>query len=413
MSSISIFPCSHTSSEAVVEELSTRLGLKVYTDENLFEDTAQKFGRDLAEMKKMMYGKTSVFNKFTLEKNKVVNEFRIALLERLGMEPNNLFFGFHTSLIDPRATEVLRVLVVDNKEGRIKQAAADGMSEDTARKEIRKHDVSAFSWTDFLFKQEAYHKSLYDVVIPVSGKNSDEIVETIQKYFHKTSVLSTPESQKKIKDMAVEAEIVRRLLRHGHNVPVTVEGNVATVTVPNVTIDFNDTAGQIKELALKEEGIDEVKVHKVKDQSESIYRRQKFDLPSKVLFVDDEREFVETVSHRLVSRDVGTYGVYSGDEALQLIREDRPEVMVLDLKMPGMHGIEVLRRTKEMAPEIEVIILTGHGTVKDESECMALGAFAYLNKPVDIQKLSSTIQAAHEKVRTHSKELLHHSAGRE
>ncbi|PIE63474.1 MAG: hypothetical protein CSA26_12705 [Desulfobacterales bacterium] len=98
-----------------------------------------------------------------------------------------------------------------------------------------------------------------------------------------------------------------------------------------------------------------------------------------------------------MSRDVGTYGVFNGEEALELISEDTPEVMVLDLKMPGMNGIEVLRRTKEMAPGVEIIILTGHGTVKDERECMELGAFAYLNKPVDIEKLSATIKAANEK----------------
>jgi len=409
MSSISLFPCSYTASESVVEELSKQLELKVYTDEDLINDTAQKFGRDTGELKKMLYQKTSVFNKFTLEKNKVVNEFRIVLLEHLRSGSAFLLYGFLASLVDPRATEILRVLVVDTKEGRIKRAASEGVSEESAKKEIRKHDISAFSWTEFLFKQEAYHKQLYDLVIPVNGKSPEDIGDTIQKYFHKTSVLSTSESQQKIKDLAAEAEIVRRLLRHGHNVPVAVEGDVATVTVPNVTIDFNDTAGQIKELALQEEAIHEVKVNKVKDPNESIYRRQRFDLPSKVLFVDDEREFVETVSHRLVSRDVGTYGVYSGDEALQIIQEDNPEVMVLDLKMPGMHGIEVLRRTKELAPDIEVIILTGHGTVKDENECMALGAFAYLNKPVDIQKLSSTIQAAHEKVRARSESLRHQS----
>jgi CheY-like chemotaxis protein len=210
--------------------------------------------------------------------------------------------------------------------------------------------------------------------------------------------LSTVESQQQIKDLALEAEIERRLLKAGHNVPLKVAGNVATFTVPNVVIDFNDTVGQIKELALNVDDIKEVEIIKARTPNESIYRRQKFDLPSKVLFVDDEKEFVETVSHRLVSRDVGTYAVFSGHEAMQIVQEDKPEVMVLDLKMPGMDGIEVLRRTKAITPEVEVIILTGHGTVKDEKECMALGAFAYLNKPVDIQKLSSTIQAAHEKV---------------
>ena len=83
---------------------------------------------------------------------------------------------------------------------------------------------------------------------------------------------------------------------------------------------------------------------------------------------------------------------------LDLIAEDRPEVMVLDLKMPGLHGIEVLRQAKEIAPEIEVIILTGHGTTKDMEECMKLGAFAYMNKPVNIEELSATIKAANDKV---------------
>jgi two-component system, OmpR family, response regulator CpxR len=129
-----------------------------------------------------------------------------------------------------------------------------------------------------------------------------------------------------------------------------------------------------------------------------VSRPQPLELPSKVLFVDDEREFVQTVSQRLISRDVGTYGVYDGKEALDLIAEDSPEVMVLDLKMPGMHGVEVLRQTKEIAPEIEVIILTGHGTTKDMEECMQLGAFAYMNKPVNIEELSATIKAANDKV---------------
>ena len=117
----------------------------------------------------------------------------------------------------------------------------------------------------------------------------------------------------------------------------------------------------------------------------------------KVLFVDDEKEFVQTVAQRLIGRDVGTYGVYNGDDALELIAEDRPDVMVLDLKMPGLYGVEVLRRTKKLAPEVEVIILTGHGTHEDMKECMELGAYAYLNKPVDIEELSVTIQAANGK----------------
>jgi DNA-binding NtrC family response regulator len=89
---------------------------------------------------------------------------------------------------------------------------------------------------------------------------------------------------------------------------------------------------------------------------------------------------------------------YDGESALQMLHEDEPEVMILDLKMPGIDGMEVLRRVKETQPEIEVIILTGHGNESDKEICMQLGAFAYLQKPVDIDILSETMKKANEKI---------------
>jgi two-component system response regulator CpxR len=90
---------------------------------------------------------------------------------------------------------------------------------------------------------------------------------------------------------------------------------------------------------------------------------------------------------------------YDGESALEMIKEDEPEVMILDLRMPGIDGIEVLRRVKETQPDIEVIILTGHGSEADKETCMELGAFAYLQKPVDIDELSKTIQRANERIK--------------
>jgi DNA-binding response OmpR family regulator len=72
--------------------------------------------------------------------------------------------------------------------------------------------------------------------------------------------------------------------------------------------------------------------------------------------------------------------------------------MILDLKMPGIDGIEVLRRVKATRPDIEVIILTGHGSEADRKICMELGAFAYLHKPVNIEQLSDTLKKANEKI---------------
>ena len=105
-----------------------------------------------------------------------------------------------------------------------------------------------------------------------------------------------------------------------------------------------------------------------------IYRRQDFEVPSKILLVDDEREFVQTLSERLMMRELGSAVAYDGESALEVAREDEPDVMILDLKMPGIDGIEVLRRVKKTQPAIEVIILTGHGSEADKKVCMESGS---------------------------------------
>jgi len=79
--------------------------------------------------------------------------------------------------------------------------------------------------------------------------------------------------------------------------------------------------------------------------------------------------------------------------------------MILDLKMPGIDGIEVLRKVKATKPGIEVIILTGHGSEADRKVCMELGAFAYLHKPVDIDLLSQTLKQANQKIKENLREL--------
>jgi DNA-binding response OmpR family regulator len=116
----------------------------------------------------------------------------------------------------------------------------------------------------------------------------------------------------------------------------------------------------------------------------------------KVLLVDDEEKFVEALSERLQMRDLANETVYDGEQALNFVDDKEPDVMVLDLKMPGIDGMEVLRRVKKKFPAIQVIILTGHGTDRDEEESRRIGIFDYLKKPVDIEVLVSRIKAAHK-----------------
>ncbi len=114
----------------------------------------------------------------------------------------------------------------------------------------------------------------------------------------------------------------------------------------------------------------------------------------KVLFVDDEEDFVRTMAERMEMRDLGGEVALSGQQALDMLRTEIPDVIVLDLKMPGIGGMEVLRRVKAMHPLVQVIIMTGHGSDEDEEEARRLGAFDYLRKPVDLTHLVDTVRRA-------------------
>jgi DNA-binding response OmpR family regulator len=117
----------------------------------------------------------------------------------------------------------------------------------------------------------------------------------------------------------------------------------------------------------------------------------------KVLMVDDEEDFVKTLAERMQMRDLSPDVALSGEQALKRVQDDVPDVMVLDLKMPGIDGMEVLRRVRQAYPDVQVVILTGHGSEKDEAEARRLGAYAYLQKPVDMEKLVKTLRAAYKK----------------
>lgn len=114
-----------------------------------------------------------------------------------------------------------------------------------------------------------------------------------------------------------------------------------------------------------------------------------------VLLVDDEDEFVKSLSERMQMRDLETDVALNGEQALELVDKEIPDVMVLDLKMPGIDGMEVLRRVRQTYPDVQVIMLTGHGSEKDEKEARRLGAFEYFQKPTEMDKLVETIKKAY------------------
>jgi DNA-binding response OmpR family regulator len=117
----------------------------------------------------------------------------------------------------------------------------------------------------------------------------------------------------------------------------------------------------------------------------------------KLLLVDDEEEFVKALAERLEIRGLHPRIALNGEKALQLIQDEVPDVVILDLNMPGMHGIEVLRHIKRDSPQIQVIILTAHGSQKERELGLQLGAYEQLQKPVQIEDLIKIMKEAHER----------------
>lgn len=116
--------------------------------------------------------------------------------------------------------------------------------------------------------------------------------------------------------------------------------------------------------------------------------------PLFVLLVDDEEGFVEVMTKRLQRRNVNVTSVLSGKEGVRALRDRSFDIAVLDLKMEDMDGIEVLKIFKIMAPEMPVIILTGHGSEEAARDGLALGAADYLMKPCDLDELLEKIAGA-------------------
>jgi DNA-binding NtrC family response regulator len=125
------------------------------------------------------------------------------------------------------------------------------------------------------------------------------------------------------------------------------------------------------------------------------------------LLVDDERDFVSAMTKRLTKRDLEVSNAFDGLEALEaLSKDDRIEVVILDVKMPGMSGVETLREIKRRYPLIEVIMLTGYATIETAIEGMKLGAYDYLIKPCEMDELLGKVGEALEKRRKHQNKIL-------
>ncbi len=405
MSVISLFSGVFCKEEAVAAEILEKTGYRKIGDEDVIASASRLSGIPANKIRRAFSGRTSVFNKFTHEKENAIAHLRLALAERLA-EDDFLLCGYSLHLVPQKVSHVLRVCLIASVSARIAEGqAARGVSGKEALRIIRHEDEERAAWVETIHGvKDPWQADLYDIVVPMDKKEVAQAVALIDEYRVSQAVAPTPASRQAVADFRLAAQVEVRLAAEGHDVGVTAVQGVVTLTINKHVLMLNRLEEELTAIVSPIPGVASVQTRVGKDFHQAdIYRKFDFQLPSKLLLVDDEREFVETLSERLMMRDMGSAVAYDGETALSLVQEDEPEVMILDLKMPGIDGIQVLRQVKSTRPEIEVIILTGHGSEADREVCMQLGAFAYLQKPVDIDVLSDTLKRANAKIQERKK----------
>ncbi len=398
---ITVFSGRYCNEESIIEGMKRPTGYEVIRDGQIVADAARLSGLTEAKIEKAFSSKASVFNRFTHERERSLAYLRLALSSVLEKE-GFIIEGFTSLLVPEEVTHALKICLIADMASRVRAAMEENsVSESEAAKLIRRLDENRVGWVDMLFGlQDPWAASLYDIVIPTDKTDQERIKKLIKETLEKDVLQSGPRSMGAVNDFKLSATVEVALVKEGHNVAVKARGGEVTLTINKNVLMLTRLEEELKSIAQGISGVKAV-VTKVGPgfHQADIYRKYDFEVPSKVLLVDDEREFVQTLSERLLMRDMGSAVAYDGESALEMIKEDEPEVMILDLRMPGIDGVEVLRRVKQSQPDIEVIILTGHGSDADRKMCMELGAFDYIQKPVDIDVLSATIKRANEKIR--------------
>lgn len=396
MAVISIFSGPFCQGKGVAEAVTERTGYRRIDDEVLAEASSRS-GVAVEKLQKAMTREPSFLDRLSHDRELLVAHVRLALAEAL-QEDNLLQYGFMARLIPKSMNHVLRVCLIANLEYRVQRAVEQtGGGRKQAEELVNKGDRSRAQWSRFAVGRSPYEPRDFDLLLPMHEMDVEQAAGEILVNAGKDAVRTTPESKQAAADFLLAARVNLMLAEKGHQVRVFAEDGHVTIAINKYTSRLEALQRQLNKLAKEVEGVRSAKsVPGTGFVPPSLVPTP--DLPSKVLLVDDEKEFVHSLSERLQTRHFNSSVVYDGEQALDFLDRDEPDVMVLDLKMPGIDGIEVLRNVKRDHPNVEVIILTGHGSDREEKLARELGAFAYLTKPVDIELLSDTMKAAYQKV---------------
>jgi two-component system response regulator CpxR len=396
---INIFGHAYCQTHEIARQVAERTKYRLIFDKDLLVTAAGVVDMPADKIELAFSANEDVFNKFTHEKERSIAALRLAVARAIQAD-NLILVGFAGWLVPATLNQMLRVGIVADFKSRVASAIEmEGFSREKAEAAVREIDEDQAAWIAGLTgKNDPWNPSLYDIIIPVDTMPRTEAVGLIAKYAEDNILIPSDRSVQVVRDFLLASEVNMALAAAGHDIQVNADQGAVILTINKNVFMLQRLEEELTYIAHKVPGVQSVVTRVGEDfyQAE-VYEKISLEAPAKVLLVDDEREFVQTLSERLLMREMGSTVAYDGQSALQLIQEDEPEVMVLDLKMPGIDGIEVLRRVKQTNPDVEVIILTGHGSDADRDVCMELGAFAYLRKPVDIDILSDTLKKAYEK----------------
>lgn len=399
MSVIALFSGTYCSAEEIVEKVADRLGYSVAT-QKLLDNAAKDSGIPVEEIARAMIGSKGFLDSFTRQWERSFVHLRAALAQMLRTD-DQIIQGPAIHLIPRSISHVLRVEIVAEHTYRVHEAQKqDNLSKREADTQIEKNNQDIAQWIKQISSVSEVDPSVYDIKIPIPKTSIPEAVDIICENIAKEPLKPTEQSIQAVLDFQLATKVGIALFdRKQYSCDVTASKGIVTVVINRKSTPSGKLARAIQSLRFEsaEEEVREICTGindcvEVNVRPGAGYKRA-----LKTLLVDDEQDYVMTLSERLDMRDIDADVVHDGQQALTYMKTDSPDVMVLDLRMPGMDGFEVLQRIKRDHPHTEVIIVTGHGGEKDRQMAFDYGAFDYMDKPVDISELAEKIREASEK----------------
>lgn len=402
MSVLTLFSGVFCNEEDVVRDIVESTGYRWISDDVVVQGASELSGIPESTILRSLSTRTSVFNRFTQEKERSVAYLRLAAANL--MAKDNFILSGYTGLLMPKTIDhAMRVCLIAKASYRRRVAGEIlGLSENEAEQKISIDDHHRAEWIKQLYTtDDPWDADLYDMVIPMDRTDPVKAAALVKQHLLEQAMQASDASRAAARDFKLACEVEVALASAGHIVRVEANGGSVTLIMDQQVLMLGRLEKELQSIVSGLPGVSSISTRVEENAHESMtYRRYNVEMPAKVLLVDDEREFVQTLSERLQMRDMGAVVAYDGPSALELVQNDDPEVMIVDLKLPGMDGMEILDQVKQINSDIEVIIMTGHGSEQDKERCLDLGAFAYMQKPVDINVLSRKLKQAHEKIRS-------------